>query len=60
MDLVLTRAKWPITFTANAAAIEAGFRKRTIRVPDDADATIDALIRRFGVARIRAALARKT
>ena len=46
--------------SANAAAIEAGFRKRTIRVPDDADAAIDALVRRFGIESVRAALARKT
>jgi len=46
--------------SANAAAIEAGFRKRTIRVPDDADAAIDALVGRFGIERVRAALARKT
>lgn len=34
--------------TPNAAAIEAGFRKRAFSVPDDPEAAADALVRRFG------------
>ncbi len=34
--------------SANAAAIEAGFRKKTITVPADLDGATDALIKRFG------------
>lgn len=35
--------------SANAAAIEAGFRKKTITIPDDPVAITKALVRRFGV-----------
>ncbi|MDP9477192.1 MAG: hypothetical protein M3R38_16195 [Actinomycetota bacterium] len=34
--------------SANAAAIEAGFRKKTITVPADLDGAMDALVKRFG------------
>ncbi len=34
--------------SANAAAIEAGFRKKTITVPADLDGATDALVKRFG------------
>lgn len=34
--------------SANAAAIKAGFRKRTISVPEDIEAAADVLIRHFG------------
>lgn len=42
--------------TANAAAIEAGFRKHTIAVPADPEAAIAALVRKFGFGHVCAAL----
>jgi hypothetical protein len=43
----------------HAAMIEAGFRVRTFTVPDDIDAAIDTLIRRFGQPALIRALQRK-
>jgi len=44
--------------SANAAAIEAGFRKPTLTVPADPDAAVAALIRKFGRAAVLAAIQR--
>jgi hypothetical protein len=37
--------------SANAAAIEAGFRKKTIAIPDDENAAAEFLIKKWGEAR---------
>lgn len=42
--------------SAKAAAIECGFKKRTIEVPADPDAAVAALIRKFGIAAVLAAI----
>lgn len=42
--------------SANAAAIEAGFRRRTIAVPLDVSRAVAILVRHFGADAIRAAL----
>jgi len=42
--------------SAHAAAIEAGFRKPTIAVPADPDAAVAAIVRKFGLAAVLAAI----
>ncbi len=42
--------------SANAAMIEAGFRRRMLAVPDDLDALIDKAVERFGLKAVEAAV----
>src|SRR4029077_20177311 len=44
--------------SANAAAIEAGFRRRTFSVPDDVDEAVAKLIHQFGGDEVEAAIER--
>lgn len=45
--------------SAHAAAVEAGFRQQTLTVPADPDAGVAALVRKFGLPAVLAAIQRQ-